>query len=144
MIWTTWENVGVDRMACAWFIRKYLDNKAEFKLLPYGTKPQDIENTFDMPGAQYSHNRGKCSFAAMVKIHKNKDTVINAMVEIVDGADEVSDSLPPPESYGLEALCVGTRLSSISDNIALEKGLGIYDALYKFIENKLEIRGNID
>ncbi len=42
MIWMTWENVGVDRMACAWFIRRYLDNKAEFKFLPYGSKPQNI------------------------------------------------------------------------------------------------------
>ncbi|MCK5812140.1 MAG: chromate resistance protein [Clostridiales bacterium] len=136
MIWTTWENVGVDRMACAWFIRRYLDEKATFDFLPYGTKAQKFENTFDMPGAQYSHNRGKCSFAAIVKKNRSKDKVLNLMIEIVDGADEVSDRLPPPESYGLEALCVGTRLANKTDIKALDKGMELYDALYLYIKNK--------
>lgn len=142
MIWTTWEEVGVDRMACAWFIKRYLDEKADFHFLPYGTKAQNNENTFDMPGAQYSHNRGKCSFAAIVKKNDAKDAILYLMVEIVDGADEVSDRLPPPESYGLEALCVGTRLISTNDSEALEKGLEIYDALYQYLKQKQALKIN--
>ncbi len=138
MIWTTWENVGVDRMACAWFIRRYLDEVADFNFLDYGTKPQNIENTFDMPGALYSHSRGRCSFAAIVKKNKDKDKILNMMVLIVDGADEVSDSLPPPESYGLEALCVGTRLDSKTDKEALEKGIHLYDSLFLYIKKRIE------
>ncbi len=136
MIWITWEKVGVDRMACAWYIRRYLDEKAEFHFLPYGTKSQSNVNTFDMPGAQYSHKRGKCSFAAIVKNNGVKDSVLNFMVEIVDGADEVSDMLPPPESYGLEALCVGTRLACANDSEAIEKGMELYDALYQYAKNR--------
>ncbi len=144
MIWTTWENVGVDRMACAWFIRRYLDDRAEFDFLSYGTKPQNIENTFDMPGALYSHSRGRCSFAAIVKKNRVKDETLNMMVEIVDGADEASDSLPPPESYGLEALCVGTRLASKTDADALEQGLWLYDSLFLYIKKRIEVKGDSD
>lgn len=138
MIWTTWENVGVDRMACAWFIRKYLDKDAEFHFLPYGQSGAHKENTFDTPDAEYSHWRGKSSFSMMVKRHFPKDRVLLSLAEIVDGADEAGDRLPPPESYGLEALCTGTRQMTSSDEEALVRGIALYDALFCYLQSSLE------
>jgi hypothetical protein len=141
MIWTTWENVGVDRMACAWFIKRYLDADAQFAFIPYGQLLVEKEHTFDTPDAEHSHKRGRCSFAMMVKAHTPRDKVLSMLADIVDGADEASDTLPPPESYGLEALCTGTRLKASSDAEALIQGLALYDALLCYIQSHPQNNG---
>jgi hypothetical protein len=142
MIWTTWENVGVDRMACAWFIKRYLDADAHFTFIPYGQLLADKEHTFDTPDAEYSHKHGKSSFAMMVKSHAPGDKALLMLSNIVDGADEAGDTLPPPESYGLEALCIGTRLRASDDAEALMQGLALYDALLCYIKTRLQNHGD--
>jgi hypothetical protein len=141
MVWTTWENVGVDRMACAWFVRRFLDDDAQFAFVPYGQPLTQKEHTFDTPDAEYSHKRGRCSFAMMAKAHAPKDKAMLLLADIVDGADEASDALPPPESYGLEALCVGTRLKASGDADALLQGMALYDALLCYLKNRILERG---
>ena len=59
------------------------------------------------------------------------------MVEIIDGADTASDILPPPEAYGLEAICIGIRTGSMDDHEALEKSTIVFSALYEYIKEKL-------
>jgi hypothetical protein len=141
MIWTTWENVGVDRMACAWFIKRYLDKDAQFAFIPYGQALVQKEHSFDTPDAEYSHKRGRSSFAMMVKAHAPRDKALLLLADIVDGADEARDTLPPPESYGLEALCTGTRLKVSSDAEALIQGLSLYDALLCYIQSQTQSIG---
>jgi hypothetical protein len=141
MVWMTWENVGVDRMACAWFIKRYLDGDAQFAFVPYGQPLAQKERTFDTPDAEYSHKRGKSSFSAMIKSNAPKDRALLLLADIVDGADEASDALPPPESYGLEALCVGARLKASSDSEALLQGMALYDALLCYLKNRMLERG---
>jgi hypothetical protein len=77
----------------------------------------------------------------MVKAHTPKDKAILLLANIVDGADEASDALPRPESYGLEALCVGTRLKASSDADALLQGMALYDALLCYLKNRMLGRG---
>jgi hypothetical protein len=132
MKWVTWENVGVDRMACAWLIRKWIDPKATFLFVPVGqTKdlPKGAE-AFDIPGVRLSHHRGHCSFHTMLKEHQLDDPTLERIARIVDEADTVQEALVEPAAAGLDLICEGLRLISPDDATALDRGSLIYDALY--------------
>ena len=131
MKWATWENVGVDRMACAWLIRKHIDPKAEFLFTPEGSKevPTGAE-PFDIPGVRLSHHGGHCSCYAVLREYKLKDAVLKRIARIVDEADTVQEVLVEPSAAGLDLICTGIRLSSADDREAIERGIAVYDALY--------------
>jgi hypothetical protein len=86
MKWVTWEHVGVDRMACAWLIRKFIDPQAEFVFVPAGQTPlpPDAE-PFDIPGARLSHHRGHCTFHTMLREYSLDDPALRRIAQIVDG-----------------------------------------------------------
>ena len=131
MKWVTWEHVGVDRMACAWLITKYLDPEATFLFVPEGTKPlPEGAEPFDIPGARFSHHRGRCTFATLLRAYDLKDPVLERIARIVDEADVVQEVLLEPAAPGLDLLCRGLRLISPDDQVALEHGHLLYDALY--------------
>jgi hypothetical protein len=130
MKWVTWENVGVDRMACAWLIRRHIDPQAEFLFVPAGMKPlpEDAE-PFDIPGARYSHHRGHCTFFTLLKEHKLKDPVLQRIAQIVDEADVVQEAQVEAFAPGLDAICRGLRRITQGDIEALERGAQVYEAL---------------
>ena len=131
MKWVTWENVGVDRMACAWLIRKHVDPKAEFLFVPEGqTELPSGGEPFDIPGVRLSHHGGHCSFYAVVREYKLKDPALKRIARIVDEADTVQEALVEPSAPGLDLICTGIRLTSANDQEAIERGIMIYDALY--------------
>lgn len=131
MKWVTWQNVGVDRMACAWLIRKFIDPKARFLFIPPGQKnvPAGAE-PFDIPGVKFSHHRGQCSFQVFLREYNLTDPVLQRIGRIIDEADTVQDVKVEPAAYGLDLLCEGLRLISADDDAALQHGALIYDALY--------------
>jgi hypothetical protein len=131
MKWVTWENVGVDRMGCAWLIRKYIDPKAQFVFVPRGTSrlPAGAE-PFDIPGVKYSHHHGHCSFYAFVKEHDIRDPVIVRIARIIDEADTVQEVALEAAATGLDKICSGIRLTAASDEEAIQRGALVYDALY--------------
>lgn len=131
MKWVTWENIGVDRMACAWLIRRWIDPKAEFLFIPMGEKsiPEDGE-PFDIPGARYSHHGGHCTFYIFLKEHKLKDPVLARIAQMVDEADEIQEITVEPAALGLDLICRGLRRISKDDFEAMERGQLIYEALY--------------
>lgn len=131
MKWLTWENVGVDRMACAWLIQRFIDLQAEFQFVPAGTKPlpQDAE-PFDIPGAKFSHRRGHCSFYTLLKEYDLKDPILRRIAQIVDEADVVQESTVEPTAPGLDLICRGLRAISTDDYQAIDRGCLVYDALY--------------
>lgn len=131
MKWVTWQNVGVDRMACAWLIRRQIDPQAEFLFIPAGTKsfPEAAE-PFDIPGVRLSHHGGHCSFHALLLEHGLTDPVLHRIARIVDEADTVQEALVEPAAQGLDLICTGLRLTSGSDSAALERGEMVYEALY--------------
>jgi hypothetical protein len=137
MKWVTWKNVGVDRMACAWFIRKWIDPKAEFLFIPEGSTdfPKSAE-PFDIPGVRFSHHKCHCSLHALLRHHKIKDQVLDRIARIVDEADTVQEVLLEPIATGLDRLCHGLRLTSPDDRTALERGMMIYDALYAELKSE--------
>lgn len=131
MRWVTWENVGVDRMACAWLIRRFIDPEAEFLFVPVGVKPlPEGAEPFDIPGVRLTHRRGHCTFHTMLREYKLTDPVLGRIARIVDEADVVQEVNLEPTAPGLDALCRGLRLISPDDHTAIERGSMLYDALY--------------
>ena len=131
MKWVTWEQVGVDRMACAWLIQKYIDQEAAFLFVPVGSKPLPAEaEPFDIPGVRLSHRRGHCTFHTMLREYDLNDPVLQRIAQAVDEADVVQDIPLEPAAPGLDLICRGLRLISPDDHMALEHGRLVYDALY--------------
>lgn len=131
MNWVTWENVGVDRMGCAWLIRKQIDPKAKFVFvpstqteLPKGAEP------FDIPGVKLSHHGGHCSFHTILREYQIEDVILHRIARIIDEADTVQEACVEPTAAGLDMICEGLRLISSDDSDALERGAVVYDALY--------------
>lgn len=130
MKWVTWEHVGVDRIGCAWLIRREIDSQAQFLFVPRGAPlPVDAE-AFDVPAVRFSHHGGHCSFHALVEYHKLADPVLHRIARIIDEADTVQAVQVEPASVGLDLICEGLRLISPNDQEAIERGRLVYDALY--------------
>ena len=141
MKWVTWQDVGVDRIACAWLIRKYIDRDAEFVFIPEGSNklPQGAE-PFDIPGQKLSHHGGHCSFYAMLREHKLNDPILKKMALIIDEADTIQEVTLEPAAAGLDLICRGVRVDSDDDMLALERGAIVYDALYAALKEEAELR----
>jgi hypothetical protein len=131
MKWITWKNLGVDRMACIWLIRRWIDPEAEFTFISIGEKPSPVNGEpFDIPGERYSHHGGHCTFYALLNENKLNDPILTRMAQIVDEADEVQEVTLEPAALGLDLICRGLRQISKDDFEAMERGSLIYDALY--------------
>jgi hypothetical protein len=131
MKWVTWESVAVDRMACAWLIKRFIDVQAEFVFIRAGYKPlPEGCEPFDIPGAKYSHHRGHCTFHTLLREYNLKDPILQRIAQIVDEADVVQEAAVEPAAPGLDLICRGLRRISPDDPSALERGALIYEALY--------------
>ncbi len=131
MKWVTWENIGVDRMACAWLIRRWIDPKAKFFFIPRGEKPQPKDGEpFDIPGARYSHHGGRCTFYTILREHELNEPVLKRIAQMVDEADIIHEVTVEPAATGLDLICRGLREISKDDFEAMERGRLIYEALY--------------
>ena len=137
MRWVTWQDVAVDRIGCAWLIRKFIDPQAEFRFVPEGSTklPQGAE-PFDIPGAKLSHHGGHCSFYAMLREFKLDDPILKKIAVIIDEADTVQEVSLEPAAAGLDLICRGIRLCSTDDHAALERGAIVYDALYAALKDE--------
>jgi hypothetical protein len=130
--WITWEKVGVDRIACAWLIRKKVDPDAIFIFIKRGFDYKGMDGiAFDIAGANLSHKRGRCSFCTILKEYGIADKILDQIGAIVNAADSVNDLLPPPEAAGLDLICRGLTKVLHDDLKALEVGGIIFDAIYK-------------
>ncbi len=131
MKWVTWQNVGVDRIGCAWLIQRSIDPDAEFNFVPEGsTPPADTGEPFDIPGVRLSHHGGHCSFHAFVNEYKLNDPVLRQIARLIDEVDTVQEVTLELAGPGLDLICRGTRLASPDDHTALTRGAMVYDALY--------------
>lgn len=139
MKWVTREYVHVDRVACPWLIRRFVDQNAVFEFVPRDTDPVTITDgtPFDMRGVELGHHGTKCSFEAIVTKYDLTDPALLALAAIVHGADVKKDMAKTPESAGLEALATGFRLLCHDDHEALELEFPMYDALYAVLKNRL-------
>jgi hypothetical protein len=130
MKWVTWETVGVDRMACAWLIRRFIDSEAEFSFVPQGASLPDDAEAFDVLGARLSHRKGHCTFYTVLAEYNLTDPTLQRIAHIVDEADVVQEITLESAAMGLDLICRGLRRISPDDTTALAHGALIYDALY--------------
>lgn len=130
----------VDRTACPWLIKKFIDPQAEFIFVP----TERIEETakkcgaipFDAPGVKLGHRDRKCSFETIIEEHHLKDPVLHELAKIVHSAD-TSDKALAPEGLGLDVIMIGARFNAKDDFEAVEKATYVYDALYSYCKFKL-------
>jgi hypothetical protein len=146
MKWVTREKVKVDRVACPWLIRKFVDPDAEFLFVPAdrvaGVAAREGATPFDAPGVELGHHGGKCSFEAIVAKYRIADPAVGLLAQIVHGADVSPDLYGRPEAPGLKAVAEGFRhLGLKDDHEVLAKEFVVYDALYAYCRAKLTEAG---
>ncbi|MEZ4425427.1 MAG: chromate resistance protein [Gemmatimonadota bacterium] len=137
MKWVTRERVKVDRVACPWLIRKFVDPDAEFlfeapdQVLP--TAAREGATPFDVPGVELGHHDGRCSFEAIVTRYGIDDPAVARLAQIVHGADVSEDLYGRPEAPGLKAIAEGFgALDLRDDHEILDREFIVYDALYAY------------
>ncbi|MHB1907330.1 MAG: chromate resistance protein ChrB domain-containing protein [Nitrososphaerales archaeon] len=142
--WITREHVHVDRVACPWLIRKFVDSKAEFLFVPAEeiVKVAKKENAtpFDAEGVELGHHGNDCSFETIIKKYKIQDPIVHEVAKIVHSADISKDVDKAPEARGLEAISRGQMFLVKDDYEAIEKGSFLYDCLYMYCKYKLVMK----
>ena len=137
MKWITRERVKVDRVACPWLIRKFIDPEAEFLFVPpdqvLSTAERENATPFDIPDVELGHHDGKCSFEAIVSKYAIDDPAVPLLAQIVHGADVAEDLYGRPEAPGLKAIAEGfQRMGLRDDHAILALEFPVYDALYVY------------
>jgi hypothetical protein len=144
MKWITREHAKVDRIACPWLIKNFVDNNAEFifapahKVTEIVAKEQEeaVVAAFDIPNVELGHHGEECSFDAIIKKYEldKKDPALIELAKIVRGADTPNRSITP-YSEGLAALASGFSIISKDDYDNMAKQFYVYDALYAFCKS---------
>jgi len=142
MKWITRERPKIDRIACPWLIKNFVDKDAEFIYVPKDkvfSQAKELDAIpYDIPGAEYSHEGDLCTFDYIIKKHNITDQAILQLAVIVRGADTDSFELAP-QAAGLWAISAGLSYNIKNDLEQLAIGLKIYDALYcwaKYVQNE--------
>jgi|SRR5579863_1388562 len=149
MKWITREKVKVDRVACPWLIKKFVDPAAEFLFVP-ADKVMEIAqregaSPFDVAGVEYGHHGKQCSFDAILEKHGlRNDPALVLLAKIVNGADTDNSLWNQPESAGLNAVAEGFRHLGFKDDHELNAAEWIvYEALYAYCR-EMVARGKPD
>jgi len=131
MKWITREKIKVDRVACPWLIRHFVDPQAEFLFLPHDTNWLKIDKgiVFDVPNCELGHNGEDVSFNSILKKYRLSDPALVLLGEIVRAADS-HPSNPHPAGEGLRWIAHGFSELGLSDHKILEREFVLYDALY--------------
>ena len=143
MKWITRERPKIDRVACPWLIKNFVDKEAEFIYVPKEKvfeKAKELNAIpYDIPGAEYTHEGDRCTFDYIVKKHHLTDAAVLSIAEIVRGADTDRFNLAP-QSAGLWAISAGLSYNFKDDDHEMLKiGMKMYDALYswaKFVQDE--------
>lgn len=134
MIWVTRSHVHVDRVACPWLIRRFVDNEAEFLFVPASRVQEVAEDEdaipFDAPDVELGHHEGRCSFESIIVKYDLKDPALLRLAKIVHAADVAQDIDKDPIARGLDAIAVGYGLRYPDDEENLANQFEVYDALY--------------
>jgi hypothetical protein len=141
--WVTRENANVDRIACPWLIRRFIDPQAEFLFVPredvHSVAEREGTHSYDAPGATYTHRDGKCSFDVLVEeFDLAGDPALVRLAEIVHAADVSEDRGTSPEGPGLYAIANGfALLHGTEDHRKIELETPMYDALYEWCRGQV-------
>ena len=135
MKWITREHPKIDRIACPWLIKRFIDEQAEIIYVPFDDVMKKASKLkaipFDIPGVEFTHYNDKCTFDYFIKKYKIDDTAVHTLAVIVRGADTDRHDLAAQAS-GLWAISAGLAGITKGDHDLLKKGMIIYDALYNW------------
>jgi hypothetical protein len=138
MKWITREHPKIDRIACPWLIKRFIDADAEIIYVPYEEVLSQAEALnaipFDIPNVEYSHYQDHCTFDFFLWKHQLKDPALDRMAAIIRGADTDHHELSA-QSAGLEAIFSGLAYNSTDDQELLRFGMRIYDGLYSWAQH---------
>jgi hypothetical protein len=136
MRWATRAGVHIDRAACAWLIRRFLDADAEFVFV---TDPDDVPadaTPFDMRGVELGHHGGDCTFETILRRRELADPVLWRIAEVVHEADLDDERYDAPEAAGLDVLLRGLSMIRDDDQMLTLTG-PLFDALYEYWRREL-------
>ncbi|MBI4639058.1 MAG: chromate resistance protein [Candidatus Tectomicrobia bacterium] len=149
MKWITRERVKVDRVACPWLVKKFVDLEAEFYFVPVEKVMEEAERLgaipFDVRGVELGHHGKECSFEAILKKYNlTGNQALVLLGKIVNGADTDNTLYNQPEGSGLEAVAEGFRHLGFKDDHELNAAEWIvYDALYAYCQEMVK-QGKLD
>lgn len=135
MNWITREKPKIDRIACPWLIKRFIDPEARIFYVPFNqvrTKALELDATpFDIPDTEFSHYEDRCTFDFFLERYEIEDPALKDMAPIIRGADTDNHALAS-QSAGLWAISAGLAYNINDDQELLEKGMMIYDSLYSW------------
>jgi hypothetical protein len=130
VIWATRRYVHIDRTACAWLIRRFVDHDAQFVFVD---DPDDVPadaTPFDMRGVELGHRDGRCSFETILVRYQLDDPALERLGQLVHEADIGDERYDAPEAAGIDTLLRGLALSAWDDQALIDQTAPLYDALY--------------
>ena len=137
--WVTRERPKIDRIACPWLVRRFVDPEAEFLYVPaadvLSTAAEKAATPYDIAGVEFSHDAERCSFDAFLRLFRLQDPALDRLALIVRGADTSRPELAP-QAAGLVAISSGLSRNFSDDHEMLSHGMVIYDALYAWCQSK--------
>ena len=137
--WVTRERPKIDRIACPWLIRRFIDPEAEFLYVPAAAVEETARRRdatpYDVAGADFGHVGARCSFDAFLSLYAIADPALDRLALIVRGADTGRPDLAP-QSPGLLAISRGLSENFPDDHAMLAQGMAIYDALYAWCRSE--------
>ncbi len=136
MLWATRKGCHVDRTACVWLIRRYLDEGADFHFFGDPAEAPGEAELFDVAGARLSHRGDDCSFETFLKDYGLEDPVLREIAEIVHDADLMDEKYGRPESEGLDAIVRGMQLVLPDDDELTRHTDRLYDGLYAYLSRE--------
>jgi hypothetical protein len=123
----------VDRTACVWLIRRFIDPEATFAFFGDPSEAPDGAKLFDVVGARLSHRGEDCSFETFLKEYRLEDLILQEIAEIVHDADLMDEKYGRPESEGLDAIVRGMQLALPDDPTLTSHTDILYDGLYAYL-----------
>ena len=145
MKWITREKPKIDRIACPWLIKNFVDKDAEFLYVPANevlTMSKELNAIpYDIPKVEYSHDGQFCTFDAIIKKYQLNDPTLLQLSIIVRGADTDRFDIAP-QAAGLWAISAGLSYNYKNDHEMLEIGMKLYDALYSWAKYVQQERHN--
>jgi hypothetical protein len=135
--WVTRKGIYVDRMASAWFIRRFIDSGARFKFVPpKGYKPLPDELRFDMFEAEFTHEGDRCSLEVLIERTGLNEPALGPIAEIVHDIDLKDSKFGRQETPGIERLLAGIAMAHKDDEARLARGEAVFDDLYEYFKRK--------
>lgn len=136
-VWVTRQNPFVDRLACGWLIRRFVDQNAVFKFVAsdsYTPNPGEIR--FDMFEGEYTHEGDQCTFEVMIKRFGLEEPGLPALAEVIHDIDLKDDRYKCPETEGLNALLTGLAASQPDDGRRMEEGGHLLENMYAYFHRQ--------